>query len=50
MILAGKMVKIPDIGPLVKCLKVIGGEALLELCGEQFWFPVSILEELEDEE
>lgn len=46
MIVAGMDVKIPDIGPAAKCLAIAGREALLELCGEQFWFPVDLVEEL----
>ena len=49
MITAGMEVKIPDIGPMVQYLKVDGNEALLKLCGEEFWLPVTVLEQLSED-
>ena len=50
MVAAGMDVKIPDIGSQVKCLEVVGMKALLEVCGERFWFPADLIEELFTEE
>ena len=40
----GDLVKIHDIGQLAMFIRRIGHEVELELCGETFWLPDSLVE------
>ena len=44
----GTKVKIEDIGPLATCIQAGKQMVKLELEGEQFWMPVSLLEVIEE--